>query len=48
MVLLRDAARGPGWGEAAGPAEAADRADGESPGGGRPQHRASDVLPGCG
>lgn len=48
MVLLRDAACGPGRGEAAGAAEAADGAAGESAGGGGAQHRAPDVLPGRG
>lgn len=48
MVLLCDASRRPGCRKAPGAAEAADGADGASEGGGGPQHRASDVLPGRG
>ena len=48
MVLLRHAPRGPGRGEAAGAAQAADGAAGEGARGGRPQHRPPNVLPGRG
>lgn len=48
MVLLRDASRGPGWREASGAAQTSDRVNGKSEGGGRPQHRAPDVLLGSG
>lgn len=48
MVLLRDASCRPGWGEASGSTQTSDRANGESEGGGGPQHGAPDVLPGGG
>lgn len=48
MVLLRDASRRSGWGEASGSSSAPDRANRESEGGGRPQYGAPDVLLGSG
>lgn len=48
MVLLRDASCRPGRGEASGSTPTSDGANRKSEGGGGPQHRATDVLLGCG